>query len=280
MTSYSVIGNGLHVLNLLNIALYGSILYNFGSVGSGVFDDNWLQRGFCNPHEGIPYRTTHDYSGHAMALISIVGLAMQQWLSRKSTADLTKADNLAFWALVGGLGHAFGHYHIAFAFRENFFPPADVTFMDDLLQGTLIEAIYKALPGYPLFWMPLVGTYMHNTARGRVAIVALFCWLGSIMMQVRFGFSYTQAVLFAGLSIDQMMLPEPEKGFEYALWPLMTTVPNGILAWVESTACTSSPLMKQYGHLIYDIYMASSYVFFYLVCWCRANYSLRKSKSM
>lgn len=280
MMTYSSIGNGLHILSLLNIALYGSMIYQFGSYGSGFFDESWLKHGFCIQHGDN--HTTHDYSGHALSFISLLGLALQQCMAKQCSTtgiDITKADKLAFWAMVGALGHAWGHYFISFGIRKNFYPPGEMTFFGDLMESTVLEGIGKAVPGYPLFWIPLVGAYMHNTSKSRVAIVAVLCWLGSILMQVRFAFSYTQAVLFTGLSIDQLMLPEKEKGFEYALWPLMTTLPSGVLAWVEGTACTTSPLMQRHGHIIYDVIMSGSYIIFYLTCWFRANYAV-KSKTL
>ena len=260
--SYRSAGNGMHVLNLLNIALYGGSLlaytYSSNEPTETVFDQHWLQAGFCLQHENVDYRTTHDLSGYAMALIGLFGIALQQSLSRRSATnknnnkiDMTKANNMTFWALVGALGHASGHFLISHAIRHNFYPAAETTFLDDLLQsGSILEVIGKACPGYPLFWMPLVSTYMMNTAKGRVALVALVCWLGSLCMQVRFGFSYTQSVLFAGLSIDQLLLSKDDKDcFEYAMWPLITTLPNGVFAWIESLACSSSLLMQQHGHL-------------------------------
>lgn len=313
----------MHALNLLNIALYGGSLlaYTYSSNPTEtVFDKLWLQAGFCLQHEDIDYRTTHDLSGYAMVLIGLFGIAVQQFLSRRSVTeannskkyDMTKANDLTFWALVGALGHAFGHFLISHATRKNFYPPAQTTFLDDLLQTeSMLEVIGKACPGYPLFWIPLVSTYMMNTAKGRVALVALVCWMGSLFMQVRFGFSYTQSVLFAGLSIDQLLLSRDDKDcFEYAMWPLITTLPNGAFAWFESLACSSSPIMQQHGHLgtsssllflcyncrcydfidltqfclfhnsVYDIYMASSYIVFYLICWFRANFIVVKSKTL
>lgn len=248
----------MHALNLLNIALYGGSLlaYTYSSYEPTVFDKHWLQAGFCLQHENIDYRTTHDLSGYAMALLGGLGIALQQFLSRRGNSsnnkiDMTRANNLTFWALVGALGHAFGHFLISNAIRHGFYPPAETTFMDDLLQsGSILEMIGKACPGYPLFWMPLVSTYMMNTAKGRVALIALVCWIGSLFMQTRFGFSYAQSVLFAGLSIDQLLLSKDDKDcFEYAMWPLITTLPNGVFAWIESLTCSSSPLMQQHGHL-------------------------------
>ena len=86
---------------------------------------------------------------------------------------------------------------------------------------------------------------------------------------MRFGFAYTQSVLFVGLSVDQLHLSAGEKAaFGYALWPLMTVIPSGIMSWIEATGCTTHPLMRQFrGHVAYDALMASSYILYYLVCW-------------
>jgi hypothetical protein len=70
---------------------------------------------------------------------------------------------------MGGLGHAAGHVLIANAKRRNFYPSNEnETFLNDLMGGTFLEAIIKVGPGYSLFWIPLVKTYMMNTAQGRV----------------------------------------------------------------------------------------------------------------
>jgi hypothetical protein len=69
------------------------------------------------------------------------------------------------------------------------------------------------------------------------------------------------------------MVPTEEKGFEYALWPLVTTLPSGMMAWFESISCTSSAPMKLYGHVLYDFFMVSSYIAFYPVCYAKANFS-------
>jgi len=237
--------------------------------------------------------TTHDLSGHLMISVSLLGLFIIHKLrpspsskpsessSTKTTTTTTNNNNgrrlrtahrLAFWALIGAIGHGFGHYLISHARLHGYYPPATDTFIGDLRRTeSWSMVVCKALPGLPLFWVPLTKTYMMNTtSKTSVGLIACIFWAGSLFGQVRFGFSYAQAVLFGGSSIDQLLLPRNEKDlFEFALWPLLTTVPNGLLAWYESTRCTSpsSPLMQQHGHLIYDGYMVSSYIGFYLICW-------------
>jgi hypothetical protein len=69
-----------------------------------------------------------------------------------------------------------------------------------------------------------------------------------------------------------LLLSADQKGFEYALWPASTVLPSGIFSWWEAVSCTTSPAMIQYGHVIYDAYMASSYILFYLICWLRSTH--------
>ena len=188
---------------------------------------------------------------------------------------MKRADQLFFWATLGALGHAAGHALIANALRLGIYPEGHVRGLDDLLNDpSWLRACAKILPAYPLFWMPLVQTYMANTARNRVALVALVVMVGSLLIPIKYGFAYTQAVLFVGLSVDQLLLPAKEKGFEYALWPVLTVIPSGILSWVEATGCTTHPIMRHWGgHVAYDVVMGSSYLAFYLVCWVRYQMS-------
>jgi hypothetical protein len=276
---YATIGSLLHAVNLVNIAVYGSTLYLYGNDPSaGGFDREWLREGFCLPHGDRPYLTTHDLSGYLMIGAAFIGLGILHYLGRKEQGlKLVRAHRLTFWALCGAIGHAAGHFLIANGKRMNIYPSPDERFIDDLRNSTFLMALGKAGPGYPLFWIPLVKTYMMNTAQGRVAVVAFLANTFALFMPTKFGFSYTQAVLFGGMSIDQLMLPAVEKDtFEFALWPLLTTIPNGIFAWVECLTCTTSPMMQQHGHVLYDLYMVSSYTLFYLICWNRQK---RRSES-
>jgi hypothetical protein len=204
-----------------------------------------------------------------MLLISLLGLGVRRYLPAKSDPQKT-ADHLVFHAILGAMGHAAGHALIANAIRLQVYPPGHMTPFDAVRDDPIWIALAKLGPGYPLFWMPLVQTYMSNTAKGRVALVAFLCMLGSLFLPTRLGFAYTQSVLFAGLSIDQLLLPASEKGFVYTLWPIMTVIPSAVFSWIEATGCTTYPIMVKFGgHVVYDAFMASSYVLFYLICWLR-----------
>lgn len=127
----------------------------------------------------------------------------------------------------------------------------------------------KHVPGYFLFWMPLVKTYMYNVSNNHVATYAFLVMAGAMQLPLKFGFSYTLAVLFAGQSIDQLLvLRGSEKGgIDYALWPAATLLPNFCISVLESALCTKSEVFRALGHVIFDGYMASSYCLYYLGCW-------------
>eukprot|EP00978_Attheya_sp_CCMP212_P047809 scaffold434113_cov51-Attheya_sp.AAC.3 len=270
------IGNTLHMINIASGIAYMSCVVLWSEPSREFFDPAWAEEGFCTPHDNIPYWTTHDMSGYLMCCISLVGLALCYTL--KEEEGMKVASQLVFWATMGALGHAAGHIIISNAKRVGFFPPGHVTGWDDIQGDSLWMIVKKLGPGYLFFWIPLVKTYMMNTSQNKVALFSLGALVGSMMLPMRNGFAYTQTILFVGLSLDQVFFSKyhHQGGFEFALWPLITVLPSTALSWVESLTCTTSFLMKDHGHLVYDAYMSSSYILFYLICWGRSkHYTLK-----
>ena len=139
----------------------------------------------------------------------------------------------------------------------------------------------KHIPGYFLFWIPLVKTYMYNVSQNYVAGFAALIWIGGMQLPLKFGFSYTLIVLFAGQSLDQLCLGMEKKStFEYMLWPLVTLLPNFYISVMESLFCTRSDAFMTHGHLIFDGYMAFSYSAYYMGCWLRKGYANKKSEKI
>ena len=172
------------------------------------------------------------------------------------------------WALVGAIGHASGHFILAVTKRNGLLPSGEVSAMDEFLAEDCNWVTFaKHIPGYLFFWIPLVKTYMYNVSSNSVALFAFVVLLGGWQIPLKFGFSYTLIVLFAGQALDQLFLSRCRKGFEYMLWPLLTLLPNFILSVLESQLCTGSEVFRTHGHLIFDEYMAASYSAYYLCCW-------------
>lgn len=203
-----------------------------------------------------------------MIAISILGFLLVRSLDDKHN-KLSNAKLRIKWAYVGALGHAAGHIILAVNKRRGLLPSGDVSAMDELLADDCNFLTYaKHLPGFLLFWIPLVKTYMYNVSLNNVACMAFVIMLGAMQLPLKFGFSYTLVVLFGGQSLDQLFLPRQQKEtIEYMLWPLITMLPTLCLSVMESWFCTNGFAFAEHGHVVFDGYIASSYGMYYLVCW-------------
>ena len=280
MPSHRLIGNVLHAALLGAISAYAAavlfLLRGVPSVASSHFDDRWLATGFCAPHDDDDSSqwTTHDRSALLMTILSILGLGIVHMLRDQLSTRGDDAADMVTWALLGALGHAAGHAILASSDRAGLLPlpSGDVSAMDEFLADDANWTTFvKHVPGYLFFWIPLVNTYMRNMSRNRVAGFAFIAMVGAMQIPLKLGFSYTLIVLFAGQSIDQLLLAEDRKGFEYMLWPMVTLLPNFLISVMESTVCSGNSFFAKHGHLVFDGYMALSYSVYYVICWMRNN---------
>ncbi|KAL9182187.1 hypothetical protein ACHAXT_012839 [Thalassiosira profunda] len=266
---YRRIGDAAHVALLAAIVAYAADVSRLMQGRSPwlSFDSEWTRDGFCMPHDEVPLLTTHERSGFFMIAMSLLGFGLMRIL-KDETGRMDDATERVKWALVGAIGHASGHFILAVTKRNGLLPSGEVSAMDEFLAEDCNWVTFaKHIPGYFLFWIPLVKTYMYNVSSNSVALFAFVVNVLGMQMPLKFGFSYTLIVLFAGQALDQLFLPRCQKGFEYRLWPLITLLPNFILSVLESQLCTGSEVFRTHGHLIFDGYMAASYSAYYFCCW-------------
>ena len=219
-TAYRRVGNALHIAVLASIAIYGVAIWNLLSLDAGErresssllgpylnakqpmwwlsFDPHWMRDGFCMPHEEIPLLTTHERSAFLMVALSICGFILLHSL-KDPQHKMQNAKERVKWALVGAIGHAAGHIILAVTKRHGLLPSGDVSAVDEFRADDCNFVTYaKHIPGYFLFWIPLVKTYMYNVSQNYVAGFAALIWIGGMQLPLKFGFSYTLIVLFAG----------------------------------------------------------------------------------
>ena len=215
-----------------------------------------------------------------MIFMSTLGFGVVQLLN-DSSGKMDNAKERVNWALVGALGHAMGHIILVTSKRYGLLPSGEVSALDEFLADDCTIGTYaKHIPGYILFWIPLVKTYMYNVSRNHVAVFAFLFLIGGFPIPLKYGFSYTLTVLFIGQSLDQLFLPKQRKGFEYMLWPVVTLLPNFCLYVLESQLCTESALFKKHGHIIFDGYMGLSYSVYYLICWRWNSNKVKSEKKL
>jgi len=288
--------------------MYGKAMFQYGDKDDSPFDERWLREGFCRP-EDSDVEEMHLNSGLVMATISFPFIAFLYWKHLQSTskciedvqeeedhsdqkddneADLVKggeytqdeAQQYTTNAMIGVIGHAMGHFIILEALKNDVYPEGSMKPIDALRNDSLVMLLKKMTSGYFFFWIPLLKSYMQNTSWAMVFIFAAFVKCGALQIPAKFGFAYAQCCFFLSFSIDQLLsIPKEKKGLAFALYPLVTVVPSLIISWYEATACSTSTIMRLYGHVIYDGFMALSYIFFYVLCSLLENGKREKVKS-
>ena len=170
-------------------------------------------------------------------------------------------------AMFGVVGHAIGHFIIFEALKSEIYPDGSMKAIDDIRNDSIGLIFRKIGPGYFLFWFPLLKSYMQNTNWAIVLLLAKFVLFGSLQIPIKFGFAYAQCCFFLCFSIDQLASTKKEnKGLAFALYPLVTVIPSILISWIEATSCSTSDIMRSYGHVVYDAFMALSYPLFYVMC--------------
>mmetsp|Transcript_14261 Transcript_14261/g.21420 ORF Transcript_14261/g.21420 Transcript_14261/m.21420 type:complete len:293 (+) Transcript_14261:126-1004(+) len=275
MTSWKFIGNLAHCINIVLVFCHGLSVLVLQDSGR-ILDGRWLEEGFCKP-ENTSVEQMHLDSGLALALISFPFIVYLYRASRRDMhkyyddgheySEMSAVNNYVNNAMVGVIGHALGHFIIFESIRVGMYPQADLTGMDDLKNDSIGLILRKILPGYIFFWTPLIKSYMQHASWVLVLLFAQVALLGSLHVQLKFGFAFAQCFFFFGLSLDQLLCVSAEKKtFAFALYPLITVLPSIIFSLAEATACSSLPLLKAYGHIVYDTYMGFSYILYYGIC--------------
>jgi hypothetical protein len=188
---------------------------------------------------------------------------------------MKSANDLVKWNVLGIIGHGLGHGGIARYIRYHTLS-GGVLELPPVLQlsdfFTSVQVIQQNIPSL-LFWIPLIkATMPNNSSHVSVLLISWLSIIGGRVTPSRFGFTYTQTILFICFSWNQLLQCRSDKNFAYALYAAMVSFPLGLLAWLESTVC-SNFIIHYGGHLIYDAYIPLSSILFYLCCYRKEKIS-------
>lgn len=278
-----LVGNTAHAINIALVLCYGITVLGYGETfqDSGILDSRWYEEGFCKP-ESTSADQMHLDSGIALSIFACPLLLFSYFKARgllsegsaekkdtvlKESATVTYHDYIRN-ATVGVVGHTLGHFIIMESIRFGIYPDGDTRGIDDLKKDSIWLNVVKIFPSYVLFWIPLIKSYMQNASWRLATLVAFIAVFGGLHLQLRFGFAYTQCFLFLSLSVDQLLcVPTKKKdSFAFAAYPLITVIPSILFSWKEASSCSSSPLMRRYGHVVYDSWMGFSYALYIGAC--------------
>lgn len=294
------LGDAAHVVNLLLIAVYAFVtiihqsndrsssrhLHNERDVSHFSVDARWLEDGFC----ASQYRSiveTHHETAVAMMMLTFGYIILSALLPTFFTflkpfspwMYSSSANQRMRYAILAAFAHAISHFFLAFAIQDENYPEPNVRIIDDLV-GHNVSYILKAVsPGYFIFWVILPKVYMMNTAWPKVAIYGFVGMIGAFFLPINYGPAYYQIFVYTSSCIDQLLfVPKSSKDFEYALWPILTTIPAICLGFLESFTCSSNALMIRYGHAFYDSITVVSYILFHLISAGRQSYIMKLVK--
>lgn len=282
-TTWSRIGDLTHLALILNASAfaYAVVMHN----ESDLFDPVWQPEGFCVANRDVPYMNSHDLCLYFDTIFALIhGLV---YLGLRNQPGMDPANELVKFNIIGIMGHGLGHGAIAKGIRDGI--NASSSSAEDSTSSGLsgfeimqslsfLEAIKTMIP-YVIFWILLMKATMPTAKWSVVSLMTALSFVGNIFVPERFGFTYVQTVLLLAFSIHQLLRPSSEKGFAYALFPIIAGFPVskyycivgtavlmmccsmltpyfhvivGVIAWIESTMC-SKGVIDIGGHCKYRI---------------------------
>lgn len=286
---YNHIGNACHVIYLTSTFLYIIAASLYSTPEYKIFDEEWIQHGFCVVQENVPYWNSHDLCMYSNVLLVIVGLIIRRFLRASSNGTaantennevMKEADEFVLLNLMGHLGHGIFHGVIATRYRTpNGFEggeylqssPYDKIFQNGGFHYANKEFVQITLILFGLLFGLLNGVLPKVPLRV-LTVLALIAATGALFVKLVIQFGYYQLVIISALSVTQLRFPKEKKdNFVYAVFAL-ATIPLSIIPWFEGLMCRDVA-SKFGGHLMYDSAIGISIIVSYCIVW-RHYYSL------
>jgi hypothetical protein len=247
--SWSSRGDVMNAFVVINALAYLSffLLAHSGVSALVKMDERTRIDGFCITNPDDPYANSHMLSFYVDVAFSIVSLAVVH-----STPAGSQSRDLLKRSIPGTLGHGIGHFFISVAGGN----PSGMSSLPLYLQ-------LAAPPVNFLFWWSLLGTnkYIPKNHLLPMSSAHVLVMLLPILPKTA-GFAYVQTVLVLTFAFyDVFFRPREDKDVSYD-WEWVVFVPFMVVAWVESTACTSF-LRDIGGHMWYDASIPSAVLLYY-----------------
>ncbi|CAJ1932324.1 unnamed protein product [Cylindrotheca closterium] len=270
-SSYASAGDILMGVSAGSVLVYTVLVLMYAEPGSKIFDEQWVQDGFCVINKDVPYLSSHDLCFYADVILVLLGFKVYQKL-KDSCSEMRLMDDLMKFNLLGHLGHGIAHEGIAWMlYRSGDVDDTDATSSNRLEKLTNMDTIQRLplLVILFLFWCGLLKGAMPKSSNGTIALFSLPAVLGQLVVKEVFSFGYVQAVLSVAFTYTQLNLTSDLKNYGYLANSIAFTVVS-LVPWIESTACQSF-VSKLGGHLIYDVSIPVSLGASYVASWYHFN---------
>lgn len=225
------LGDVANVLVLTNTVVYlGAVLaHEFGF--ANFFSPSFLKDGFCVASKDQPI-----FQSHALCFYVDTVCTLLLWYLSRRYAEMKGADrvsNAAAGVFIHGLLHLATWRHTTTSLTEpaNELPGIKLSMpIADRLGGVSLNyafffLLYRSAPAVPNW---------HGAVHAVWGALLLSFWVPP-----RFGFSFVNAILLWVVAGYDLLSSGQTKDRFYNLNALMITLPVGLVAWLESSACES-----------------------------------------
>lgn len=281
MINTSQVGDISNAIAAASVFAYTIATFLYASTESKVslFDDRWIQYGFCVTQPLVPYWNSHDLCFYFDTILVIIGLFIYNSHKglRSPGDDMKTADELMFFNLLGHFGHGVAHASIAAKFRSGEIDDGNESFIEKYQNGEDDGMIAQFLLIGFGFWVGILKGVVPTVPIRTCVIMAIPILLGSLLVKANLGFAYVQAVITVVFVSTQLTLPKEKKSFVYAAFAV-SFIPVALIPWVESMACDSIA-SKLGGHLIFDVSIPLSLYASYLASWHHYSSVEKKGKA-
>lgn len=226
-------------------------------VPKGAYDESWLKVGFC-----VDQREDRTMDTGILCFVTLtlgaVGLFFFYQKKKLSMTNNKLLQHRMEGTIFSNLSHGFGHLFLQYT--DGMVPPLEFSFQLHAMAWILVLIF---------FFFGVFRAVTVSVSNKQAFMMAVTAILVQKILDVppELSFTYSQAVIFAALFIDQLLLPSRDKqGFTY-LANALYFFPLFGFYYLESTRC--STLVKYRGlpgHALYDFYLAAApFLFYYAI---------------
>jgi len=271
--NYTTFGNVCQAVGAVSVLLYTILVLFFakpGQPGSELFDQQFVQDGYCIINKDIPYWSSHDLCFYWDVLLVMIGGIVYHALKDSGPA-MKESDEIFKFTILSHLMHAMAHGFLGHHDRTMNEDEKTSSISEKYLAMGMMELTMNVLVGLA-FWFVMLKAIMYKTSNSSIALASIPAFAGIIFVRTNMTLGYVQAVIAMAAASEKLNDSKVEKNFDYCALSV-ASMAISLVPWIESVAC-ESVASKFGGHLMYDLSIPIFFMVAYVTSWIHFNKDL------
>lgn len=226
--------------------------------GSSVFDEEFVQIGFCVKNRNVPHRSSFDACFYVDTVLSIFCLYL--YSRNKHNKSMSEANKGLLGVVPATLMHGLAHLISGPWYGDaDLLPDSIGEFMKSsawFIQWGMVAFLFG-------FWcIMLQVTRKFDMNKTHMLVAAVLGTILQIFVPLTIMFPFVQTLIMSNGTLGQWRL--------YTGLPsvsLFIHLPIALASWSEGFFCETFVKDWLYGHLIYDSTIVLSFLFWYALTW-------------